>query len=207
MKLYRVTMLTALACVAGLSLAACSVGISTVAQPPATRTPPTSAPAATSAATTGSAATTRPASPSLAPGLDSCVVGTWKGVHQTVTNHVGLEPATFTGPGPASAILRPDGTGTIDFGASGETLTATVNGNVWTEVVTGSATFTYQTSNGSLLFSDAHGSGTQTLYVNGIKNVTAPATALTTDQYICSGNTLRAFAATGTGSTEFTRTS
>ena len=204
MKVYRVT---ALACVAGLSLAACSAGISTVAQSPATSAPPASALAATSAATTGAAASTGPASPSLAPGLDSCVVGTWKGVHQVVTNHVGLEPAEFAGPGPASFILRPDGTGTADFGANGETLTATVNGNVWTEVVTGSATFTYQTSNGSLLFSDAHGSGTQTLYVNGIKNVTAPATALTTDQYTCSGNTLRAFAATGTGSTEFTRTS
>ena len=135
------------------------------------------------------------------------MVGTWKGVHQVVTNHVALEPAEFAGPGPASFTLRPDGTGTLDFGASGETLTATVSGNVWTEVVTGSGTFTYQTSNGSLLFSDAHGSGTQTLYVNGIKNVSAPLTALTTDQYTCSGNTLRAFAATGTGSTEFTRTS
>ena len=204
MKVYRVAALTALACVAGLSLAACSAGISTVAQSPTTSALPTSAPTAT---TTGATASTGPTSPSLAPGLDSCVVGTWKGVHQTVTNHVGLEPATFTGPGPASAILRPDGTGTIDFGANGETLTATVNGNVWTEVVTGSATFTYQTSNGSLLFSDAHGSGTQTLYVNGIKNVSVPATALTTDQYTCSGNTLRAFAATGSGSTEFTRTS
>jgi len=202
MEVYRVTALTALACVAGLSLAACSAGFSTVAQSPTRSAPPASAPAATSAA-----ASTGPASPSLAPGLDSCVVGTWKGVHQTATNHVGLEPATFTGPGPASAILRPDGTGTIDFGANGETLTATINGNVWTEVVTGSATFTYQTSNGSLLFSDAHGSGTQTLYENGIKNLSAPATALTTDQYTCSGNTLRAFAATGTGSTEFTRTS
>jgi molecular chaperone DnaK len=197
MEVYRVTMLTAMACVAGLSLAACSAGISTVAQSPATSAPPTSAPAPS----------TGPPSPSLASGLDSCVVGTWKGVHQTVTNHVGLEPAEFSGPGPASFILRPDGTGTADFGANGETLTATVNGNVWTEVVTGSATFTYQTSNGSLLFSDAHGSGTQTLYVNGIKNVSSPLTALTTDQYTCSGNTLRAFAATGTGATEFTRTS
>jgi len=199
MEVYRVT---ALACVAGLSLAACSAGFSTVAQSPTRSAPPASAPAATSAA-----ASTGPASPSLAPGLDSCVVGTWKGVHQTATNHVSLEPAVFTGPGPASAILRPDGTGTIDFGANGETLTATINGNVWTEVVTGSATFTYQTSNGSLLFSDAHGSGTQTLYENGIKNLSAPATASTTDQYTCSGNTLRTFAATGTGSTEFTRTS
>lgn len=207
MQVDRITMRTALACGAGLSLAACSGGISTVAQPLATSTPPTSSPAATSAAATGAATSTPPASPSLASGLDSCVVGTWKGVHQVVTNHVGLEPAEFTGPGPASFILRPDGTGTASFGASGETLTATVNGNVWKEVVTGGATFTYQTSNGSLLFSDAHGSGTQTLYVNGIKDVTAPLTALTTDQYTCSGNTLRAFAATGTGSTEFTRTS
>jgi molecular chaperone DnaK len=202
MKVYRVTMLTALACAAGLSLAACSGGISTLAQPPATNAPPTSAPP-----TSAPVASTVPASPSLAPGLDSCVVGTWKGVSQIVTNHVGLEPAEFTGPGPASFILRPDGTGTADFGPSGETLTSTVNGVVWTEVVTGGATFTYQTSNGSLLFSDAHGSGTQTLYENGIKNVSGPLTALTTDQYTCSGNTLRAFAATGTGSTEFTRTS
>ena len=202
MNVYRVTMLTALACAAGLSLPACSGGISTLAQPPATTAPPTSAPP-TSAPT----ASTAPPSPSLAPGLDSCVVGTWKGVSQIVTNHIGLEPAEFTGPGPASFILRPDGTGTADFGPSGETLTSTVNGVVWTEVVTGSATFTYQTSNGSLLFSDAHGAGTQTLYENGIKNVSGPLTALTTDQYTCSGNTLRAFAATGTGSTEFTRTS
>src|SRR5579864_8919671 len=100
MKVYRLTMLTALACVAGLSLAACAAGISTVAQSPATSAPPTSASAATSAANTGAATSTRPAPPSLAPGLDSCVVGTWKGVHQTVTNHVSLEPATFTGPGP-----------------------------------------------------------------------------------------------------------
>jgi molecular chaperone DnaK len=207
MKVYRVTMLTALACAAGLSLAACSGGISTLAQPPTTSAPPTSAPAATSAATTSAAASTGPASPSLASGLDSCVVGTWKGVSQIVTNHIGLEPAEFTGPGPASFILRPDGTGTADFGPNGETLTATVNGVVWTEVVTGGATFTYQTSNGSLLFSDAHGSGTQTLYEDGIKNVSGPLTALTSDQYTCSGNTLRAFAATGTGSTEFTRTS
>jgi hypothetical protein len=197
MKVYRVTMLTALTCLAGLSLAACSGGLSTIAQPPVTITPTTSAPTVSIG----------PVSPSLAPGLDSCVVGTWKGVHQVVTNHVGLEPAEFTGPGPVSFILGPDGTGTVSFGASGETLTATVNGNDWTEVVTGSGTFTYQTSHGSLLFSDVHGTGTQTLYEDGIKNVSAPLTALTTDQYTCTGNTLRTFAATGTGSAEFTRTS
>src|SRR5579863_3715524 len=183
MKVYSVTMLTGLACAAGLSLAACSGGISTVAQSPATSAPPTSAPAVTGVPTTSPTISTAPPSPSLAPGLDSCVVGNWKGVSQIVTNHVGLEPAEFTGPGPASFILRPDGTGTASFGAKGETLTATVSGVVWTEVVTGSATFTYQTSHGSLLFSDAHGSGTQTLYANGIKNVSGPLTALTSDQY------------------------
>jgi len=184
MKAYRGTMLTALACAAGLSLAACSGGITTSAPGSPSWTP-------------------RPVCCG-APRLDSCLVGTWKGVHQVVTNWARFEPAEFAGPGPASLILRPDYTGTVDFGAKEETLTGTVNGHAWTEVVTGSDAFTYQTSNDSLLFSDVQASDMQTLYKNGIKNVTAPLTAPLTGRYTCSGNTLRVFA-TGTGSTEFTR--
>jgi serine/threonine protein kinase len=138
-------------------------------------------------------------------GLDSCVIGTWKGVSQVVTNNINGEPAEFTGPGPVSITLRPDGTGQTDWGA--ETLGATVNGEAWTEVVDGSATYDYQTSNGSVLFSDGQVSGTETLYVDGIKNTSAPLSPLTSGQYTCSGNTLKFFAPNGTGSTELTRTS
>jgi hypothetical protein len=56
MKLYRVTALTALACLAGLSLAACSGGISTVAQSPETSAPPASVSAGTSAPASAPAA-------------------------------------------------------------------------------------------------------------------------------------------------------
>jgi hypothetical protein len=50
-------------------------------------------------------------------------------------------------------------------------------------------------------------SGTQTLYVNGIKDVSAPLTAATSVKYVCSGNSLKLYSQTGTGSTELTRTS
>lgn len=71
--------------------------------------------------------------------------------------------------------------------------------------MTGSGAFTYQTRNGSLLFSDAEASDIQTVCKNGINKVTAPLTVSTISRHTCSGNTLRVFAA-GTGPTEFTRT-
>jgi hypothetical protein len=202
MNVYRVTMLTALAGVAGLSLAACSAGISTVtvAQSPTASTPPASATAATRAATTSAAASPGPAS-----GIDPCVVGTWKGVSQIVPVVAG-EPAQLTGPGPQHAVLRQDGTGSISYG-SGVSFRATVMGQSLTEVVAGGGTFDYQTSGGLLLFSNAHGSGTQTLYVDGVKNVSTAATGSTSVRYVCSGNSLKLYSLTGTGSTELTRTS
>lgn len=146
-----------------------------------------------------------PASPSPASGIDSCVVGTWAGTSQIVPVVIG-EPAALTGPGPKQVVLRQDGTGSISYG-SGVTFGATVYGHAWTEVVAGGATYNYQTSNGSLLFSNEHGSGTQTLYVDGIRNVSGPLTGSTSVKYVCSGNSLKLYSQTGTGSTELTRTS
>ena len=156
------------------------------------------------------AASTTPAPSSPAPGLDSCVIGTWNVASQTVTNYPGGEPVEFTGHGPGSFFLRPDGTGAAGATpgvstASGDVLTARVGAAVWTEVVRGTSTFDYQTSDGSLLFSNVQATGTQTLYVNGFKVVTAPFSPKTSARYTCSGNTLRIFSADGTGSTELTR--
>ena len=173
-----------------------------------TATSSSAAAAAVASRSQSPAASTGPASSSLAAGLDPCVVGTWKGVSQLVTNYVSGEPAEFTGSGPASITLRPDGTGTTVWGSgAGETLSATVGGVAWTEVVIGSANYDYQTSNGSLLFSNGQVSGTQTLYEDGVRNVSAPLSPLTSSQYTCSGNTLKAFNASGNGETTFTRTS
>ena len=124
-----------------------------------------------------------------------------------VTNNVNGEPAQFVGTGPASITLRPDGTGETVWGSgAGETLSANVGGAAWTEVVIGSASYDYQTSNGSLFFSNGHWSGTETLYVDGTKNVSIPLSPLTSSQYTCSGDTLKAFSENGTGETTFTRT-
>lgn len=175
--------------------------------PPRSASSSGAAAAAVASRSSAPATSTAPASPSLAAGLDACVVGTWKGVSQMVTNNVDGEPAQFVGTGPASITLRPNGTGTTVWGSgAGETLSANVGGAAWTEVVIGSASYDYQTSNGSLFFSNGHWSGTETLYVDGTKNVSIPLSPLTSSQYTCSGDTLKAFSENGTGETTFTRT-
>jgi len=170
----------------------------------------TSAAAPTTPQHTSAAARSAPASSAAnsAAGLDSCVVGSWKTVSQTVTNYVNGEPAVFTGHGGAGIFtLRPDGTGAIGGSGTGTggTLTANVGGHIWTEVVAGTATFNYQTSSGSLLLSNMQASGTQTLYVDGVKTVTAPFSPKSSAKYTCAGNTLKLFSADGTGSTELAR--
>lgn len=169
--------------------------------------PPAAAAAPASQSHTSATVTTASTSATVAStssGLDPCVIGTWKGVTQIIPAVVG-EPAEFTGPGPQQVTLKQDSTGSTTYG-SGVTFGATVNSQAWTEVVTGGATYSYQTGDGQLLFSNAQGSGTPTLYVDGVKNVSAPLTAATSVKYICSGNSLKLCSLTGTGSTELTRT-
>jgi len=165
-------------------------------------------PSPTAAATTAGSQspTAGHPSPSRTSGLDSCVFGTWKGVSQTATNNINGEPAQFTGPGPDTVTLRPDGTGATSFG-SGVTFRANGTRQSWTEVVTGGDTYDYQTSNGSFLLSKLQASGTESLYVNGIQAATAPISPKLSNGYTCSGNSLKFFAADGSGSTELTRIS
>ena len=57
------------------------------------------------------------------------------------------------------------------------------------------------------MFSNVQGSGTQTLYVNGFRNVSGPLTGATSVKYVCSGNSLNLYSPIGTGSTQLTRVS
>lgn len=102
MKVYRVTALTALACAAGLSLAACSGGISTVAQSPATSAPPASTAAASNAATSNAAAASAPAAGSTASVGVSVSGAPAAGTATTIT--VGGGIGTFPLPPGASVI-------------------------------------------------------------------------------------------------------
>lgn len=111
--------------------------------------------------------------PSPSSALDWCLFGTWK---QT---------------------LEQIGASTIQYG-SGATYTARVNGNLWSEVVTGSGTYNYTTQNGMMLFSDVITHGTQALYENGSYNNGGPLTLSTQpERYTCSASSLVVFEPNG----------
>ncbi|HEY3872144.1 MAG TPA: serine/threonine-protein kinase [Actinocrinis sp.] len=168
----------------------------------------TATPSHPSSATAAAASRSRPlgsvsASPSPLPGVDPCVIGTWRTVIDIATTTIDGAPTQFTGPGPTTTY-RPDGTGFTDFG-SGVTLRADVDGVSWTEVRAGIDTYDYQASNGSLQFSDVQASGTETLYRDGVKNSSIPLSHKASFTYTCSADTMT-YRTQTSSSTVLTRT-
>jgi len=143
-------------------------------------------------------------SPSPSPAIDPCLVGSWKGVSDNVNNTIDSNTVTFTGPGPASTVFTADGTNTSNFG-SGEVLTATVDGDHWTETLKGTSTQHVETRDGTMLSSNVVTKGTFVLKdANGSNTTGALALNTAPAPYSCSGNTLREYDDQG-GSTVFTR--
>ncbi len=143
------------------------------------------------------------ASPGPSATLDSCLLGTWTGISEDVTNTIDNEPVQFTGPGPV-LTFGPDGSATTDYG-QGTEFTANVGGDDWTETVQGSATMHYEIQDGMLLTSDVSAQGSYTLAVNGSYDSGGP---LSIDpapaSYTCSGDSLQEHSASG-DSMELTR--
>jgi serine/threonine protein kinase len=153
-----------------------------------------------------SAAGAGPASPSTVSGPDSCLVGTWTEVTRSATNTNTLgQQVTLTAHGPATYTFKADGTGTEAF--NNDDFTGTVDGTPWTDVVTGTATYDYHTSNGTLLLTNVQANGTGTLYANGLRYSTTPLSEKPAYTYTCSGNTLEATSTDGLYSYQATRSS
>jgi hypothetical protein len=164
------------------------------AAPPARNPHVTQTPARPSAKTTAPAPKpSKPAPRQLA--VDACLVGTWTNTADNAIGKIYANQAELTGHG-GYMIVRANGSGVWAFGP--ETLSATVNGNYWTEVLRGSATMYVTTSGGAMYFSNIAESknATWTSYENGVyansgSSVLAPGPL----RYTCSGNTLRTFSA------------
>lgn len=124
--------------------------------------------------------------------IDPCLIGTWTGVNEDVTNTIDNNPVQFSGVGP-NETFNADGTGSTDYGTETD-FNATAEGETWLEKVSGSATGHYETRNGTLLTSNVQAHGTWTLLENGVFNNSG---ALSMDdspaQYTCSGDTLRIY--------------
>jgi hypothetical protein len=125
-------------------------------------------------------------------------VGSWKDAGDVLHNKIDGQQALFTGKGGGIEVSA-DGGVTQQFGP--ETLTATIDGNVWTEVLGGSAAMHATTGNGEMVFSDVADSpdATYKLYENGVFDSTGPMSVSTTPtRYACSPSTLRMYWSDGT---------
>ena len=134
--------------------------------------------------------------PSPSSTLDSCLVGTWKQALEQIPDTINGNPVDLSGGYGMIESFASDGIATVQY--SGTTYTVKVNGNLWSEVITGSATYDYTTQDGMLLSSDVNTHGTQDLYENGSYNNGGPLSLNTQPaRYTCSGNSLQLFSPNG----------
>jgi hypothetical protein len=124
-----------------------------------------------------------------AGGIDKCVVGTWRVTSAKERVDMDGTLTEFTARG-GTVELKSDGTGRTDYG-SGVTYTGKVSGQSVAITFTGSATYSFKTSDGSFTFSNPSANGTATVKVNGTTTTTIPLDMDTKPaKYECSGNSL-----------------
>ncbi|HEX6518536.1 MAG TPA: protein kinase [Streptosporangiaceae bacterium] len=164
-------------------------------------------PSATAATRSASAKITkRPSVPAASPSatrkrsyaVDSCLVGDWKDAGDVLDNTIDGQSGQFTGTGGGMEVNAGGGV-TQQLGP--ETLTATITGNVWTEVLRGSATMHATTRGGDIIFSDVNASPDASYkpYENGVYNNSGPMSVSTNPtRYTCSSSTLRLYWSDGT---------
>jgi hypothetical protein len=171
---------------------------STAAHSPAAARAAVSPAHSASAKKTTAAAAVPSASAKKHYALNSCLVGTWKDAGDVLDNTIDGQPGQFTGKGGAMRF-NADGSVMQQFGP--ETLTATIDGNVWTEVLGGSVTMHATTRDGRLVFSDVAVSpdASYRLYENGIFNSDGPMSPSSAPfRYTCSSSTMRLYWSDGT---------
>jgi len=125
--------------------------------------------------------------------IDACLVGNWKDAGDVLVNTIDGQQGHFTGRGGG---MRVNADGDVAQQLGPETLTATIDGNTWTEVLSGSVTMRAATRHGDLVFSNVFASpdASYKLYENGIFNSTGPMSVSSVPmRYSCSSSTLRMY--------------
>jgi hypothetical protein len=139
----------------------------------------------------GKSAPTTP-QPTLAPDLDRCLIGTWKGVNDSSPGYISGQPVQYFGSGPTQTFW-PNGRGKAYYGKHLVYRTK-IDGNVWTDVYSGYATFYWTAKNGVDRTYHVRSHGTSLLLENGVLNNSRPLRLLLgLGRYTCSGNSLQFF--------------
>jgi hypothetical protein len=130
--------------------------------------------------------------PTLAPNLDRCLIGTWKGINDTHPGNIYGQPVQYVGTGPAQTYW-PNGRGEVYEGKH-QVYQTKINGNVWENVYSGYATFYWTAKNGVTRTYHVKAHGTVQLLENGVLIKAVPLRLLVgLGRYTCSGNSLQFF--------------
>ncbi|MFI6761202.1 Hsp70 family protein [Micromonospora sp. NPDC050417] len=146
-------------------------------------------------------------SPSYPPGIDPCLLGTWRITSSRVIGYVDDIQVQYVGGAGVVETYRADGTSSVDYSKM-EPRVGTLRGVTWSEVDRGKASGTYYAENGKITGNITKSDAVGTLRRNGKINATAPLTFfLEPTTYRCSGDRLISYSEQGNFSDEAVRIS
>jgi actin-like ATPase involved in cell morphogenesis len=127
--------------------------------------------------------------PTYPPGVDPCLLGTWRRTGKQKEMDIYGTKVYLTGGGGQVDTFRADGTVSVRW--TNDRISATHKGVRWAEVVNGTVEAKYRASNGNLIYTNARTTGTwRLLRNNGRNNGGKLQLSLEPESYSCSGDSL-----------------
>ncbi|MEJ3749709.1 Hsp70 family protein [Actinomycetes bacterium KLBMP 9797] len=164
------------------------------------------APSASPSAAVSPSVTASP-SPSYPPGIDPCLLGTWRVTANEVWGLIDDVRVLYNGGAGVLITYRADGTTATDYNKM-QPRTVRYGGATWSDVNRGTTSGRYYAENGTITSTTAKSNVTFTLRRNGKVNASGKANFFPEPaQYRCTGNTLMLYSAQGNYSNDLTRTS
>jgi hypothetical protein len=144
-------------------------------------------------------------SPSVPPGQDACLWGSWRVTSGQQYSKINSAQVQYTGGRGAVLYILHNGILRWDFNAS-EPLVAIFGGARWEQVDRGTASANYHVQDGEIRISGQQATGTSTLNRNGkYNNSQALNLTLAADKFVCDDASLRTYSSDGQSSYEFER--
>ncbi|HEX6539648.1 MAG TPA: hypothetical protein VF155_10745 [Candidatus Dormibacteraeota bacterium] len=131
-------------------------------------------------------------SPTIKPGLDACVVGTWKstGAHGTVTSSDGTLHIPLSGGAGQLTVIRRDGTATITYDGAQPLRGVGTDGSTYMVSASGQIAGTVRTGGGQVTLDVANpDNATQTISKDGAVLQTTHAPPELVSPYTCTAHT------------------
>jgi eukaryotic-like serine/threonine-protein kinase len=146
-------------------------------------------------------------SPSYPPGIDPCLLGTWRVTSNQVWGLIDGTRVLYSGGAGILVTYRKDGTTSGDYSKM-KPRTTRYRGATWADVIRGSTSGTYYAEDGTITGSNTKSTAVGTVRRNGKFNASAPVTFFPEpDQYRCKGNNLQTYSAQGNYSDDMVRVS